>query len=820
MIKKIYIDLLLPTMRNKAIILISIIIIFILLFNFQYKIDNDNILTNHENNDINESSYYLNHNILIKNEEKCNINNQKIIIFQNNVSIIDNGYLYLNNSEIITNNTNLNLKICNGTLFMDDSIIDIKGRIYFYNSSIIINNSSILNQTTLYIYGKNSNLSLYNSNINYSQFNQKNYNYTSGMLYNKCSPQDKQGIIPLKSNIYYNSSYSNKLNIHFQICGDNNGTGYMPIYEYGSLIYNISIPVHTGNYWYNISIDLPEDLLPSDFTNSSYFKMVIPTNNYPQAHPAGEDGNITYTNITIYINSNDTENYFGFGKYNIIFQNSTILAYNSSFNTNFKNYYIYQRILNPYKKSILMYNSSFYSISSYFGSGKYINSPFHNINSSAYFYGIKNIYFTNGYNYFNLDYIVKPNLLNNSLNNIADYYNNLIKSKIKNNNALLFDIQNNDSNKYYGDYYTKNGNNMFNFSFMPIPRYNQTNNIYFNVNIGSIKFNYILPEKFIAFDNNMVKLNITSLYFVSDIRIDIYINNNIYYKNNVTLNSSKSKDLNINIINDKYGTYNMTISINEINKKYLFNQFFNKTIKVNFLKNVNISILYNYSYINNNLILNNTILNKGMDNISSNFYIYFYNNSGIAKIYKNNITVNKKSLYNMDLRLNIKNITKIDEIYYNYSNEINIRDKIIKNKIVKYYINISTNLNNVNWILTINNKTFMEDNSNISIKLVPGTYNIIISKDGYYNESYLLHINSNESIIASLQKEIKKPSAIKINNYKYYYIIGITLSIVAVISFLYLYTFKTIKCPKCGTLYFKSYDKCPVCLYNRKNKDK
>ena len=316
-----------------------------------------------------------------------------------------------------------------------------------------------------------SNITIFNSTINYGQLNSKNVNFTSGILYNKNSPQDAAGPIPIKSGVYYNNSYSNRLNLHFYIKGDNNGTGNILLYEHNSLIDNMSIPVHIGYYYFNTSINLPEDLLPENFTNTSYFSMVIPTDSYPHSHPAGEDGNITFENITTYINSNDTESYYGFNNYNVIFANSTILSYNSSFNTNFKNYYIYQKILNPYKKSILMYNSTFYSISSHFGSGNYTNSPFHNTNSSTYFYGIKNIYFTNGYNYFNLNYTIRPKLFNVSMNKKAYYYNNLIKSKIVDGkeNILLFDIQSNSSNLYYGDYYAKNNNNIFNFSFKPIP---------------------------------------------------------------------------------------------------------------------------------------------------------------------------------------------------------------------------------------------------------------------------------------------------------------------------------------------------------------
>ncbi len=800
-------------MKNRIIMLITIIIIFILLFTFPYKVDNNTI----NNKTSIESVYYLNHNLTIENNKKCYINNQNISIFQNNVNIIDNGFLSLNNSSIITNNVKLNLIIHNSTFVMDNSIINITGKIHFYNSTIIIKNSKIINQTTLYIQSNKSNINIFNSTINYGQFNSKNVNFTSGMLYNKNSPQDAQGPIPIKSDIYYNNSYSNRLNLHFYIKGDNNGTGNILFYEHTLLIDNMSIPVHTGYYYFNTSINLPEDLLPENFTNTSDFSMVIPTDNSPQPHPAGEDGNITFENITAYINSNDTESYYGFNGYNIIFRNSTILSYNSSFNTNFKNLYIYQKILNPYKKSILMYNSTFYSISSHFGSNIYINSPFHDIHSSSFIYGIKKIYFTNGYNYFNLNYTIKPRLFNNSMDKKANYYNSLIKAKIKCNkeNILLFDIQHNNASKYYGDYYAKNDNNTFNFSFKPIPSFGQANKLYLNVNIANIEYKYNIPNKFVAFKNNKIALNLTSLYFHTNVNINLLLNNKTYYQNNININKNELKNIYVNIINNNSGISYLKISLESINKNYSFNQFLNKTIKIDFLKDVNISILTNDKYTNNKLSLNTTIINNGMNNVTSYFIVYYYNNSGIIKSYKSNLTLYRKSLKNINLTFNMSNVTKIREFYYNYSNEIKVNEISKVNK--TYALNVSTNING-SWELMIKNKTMYETNKNISISLKPGYYNITIFKSNYRNESYAFYLNSNYTIVASLVKSIKKVNDVKNNNINYDYIYFGIISSIAVLSSFLLYSFKTIKCPKCGTLYFRKYDKCPVCLYNRKNK--
>ena len=798
-------------MRKRAII-ISIIVIFILLFNLPY-INNSNYDKNYIENYT--SSYYLDQNLTIGHNSSYIIKNENLIIFKNNISIIDYGVFKLSNSSIITSNTELSLKICNATFFMQNSIINITGKIYFYNSSIIINNSQILNKTTLFIKAKNSNIILKNTTINYGPLKKFSSNFTSNILYNKNSPQDAPGKIPFNNIIYHYNSYVNKLNMHFKINGDNNGTGYLLFYEYGTLIENLSIPVYSETYYYNATITLPKDLLPDNFNNYSYFYVKVPTDNSPFPHPAGEDGNITFYNITISAYSNDTESYYNLNSYNIIFTNSTIVSYKSNFNTNFRGYYIYPNILNPYKKSIILYNSSFYSISSYFGSGNYFDSPFHNFNSSTFIYGIKVIYFTNGHNYFNLHYNIKPQLFNYSMDKTAIYYNNLIMSKLKMNNnfnILLFSVQNGGTNSYYGDYYANVGKQIFNFSFAPLPDFNQDTILYFNINIGEIKYNYSIPSKFIAFENNKIRLNITSLYYSSNIKLRIFLNNNTYCENNMYIKYNTSKDIYINILNNNTGIFLIKMSLEVINKNYSFNEFLNKTIKIYFLKDVNIAIKTSYSYVNGYIIINSTLFNYGKNNITSQFVINFYHNSTIIKNYASNIKLNGNSCKEINLKLHIYNVTSIGQSYYNYSNAMNVSDKSIQNisTCKNYTLYILTSLSGV-WELDINNKIITENASNISLNLKEGHYNIKIIKSGYEDKYYNINLNSNQTIIVSMAKINK-------NSYLPYIYISIIVAIASLSSFTYFYSFKTIKCPNCGTKHFKNYDKCPICLYERKNK--
>ena len=797
---------------RKRLIIISMIIIITLLFNLPYgnnSIDNKNYIANYE------SSYYLDHNLTIGNTSNYILNSQNIIVFKNNINIIDYGIFKLYNSSIITNHTKLSLKICNATFIMQNSFINATGQIYFYNSSIIIKNSQIVNKTTLFIKVKDSSIILQNSTINYGPLKQFSSNFTSNILYNKNVPQDAPGSIPFNNVIYYPNSYVNKLNIHFKINGDNNGTGDLLFYEHGSLIKNLSIPVYLGTYYYNVTIKLPRDLLPNNFSNYSYFYVKVPTDSSPYPHPAGEDGNITFCNITMKAYSNDTESYYNLSSYNIIFINSKILSCKSNFNTNFRNYYIYQNILNPYKKSIMLYNSSFYSISSYFGSGIYYNSPFHNFNSSTFIYGIKTIYFTNGYNYFNLNYDIIPKLFNSSMDITAIYYNNLINSKIEiynNSNILLFSIQNNSKIVYYGDYYAKVGRQIFNFSFAPIPDFYQDNKVYFNVKMAEIKYNYSVPSEFIAFKNNKIKVNITSLYYSSNVKLSIFLNDTVYCNRNMYIRYNTSKSLCINILNNETGIFLIKISIEIINNNYSFSGFINKTIKLDFVKDVDISIKTSYSYVNGYIIINSTLFNYGENNITSKFVINFYDNSTIIKKYNFTLKLNSNSYKGIYLKYHIYNVTSIGQSYYNYSNSMNVSDKLIQDisPAKNYTLYILTSLSGI-WKLDINNKIITENTSNISLNLMYGHYNITIIKSGYEDKYYNIDLNSNQTIIVSMVKINK-------NSYLPYIYIGITGAITSLSLFTYFYSFKTIKCPNCGTKYFKNYDKCPVCLYERKNK--
>ena len=174
--------------------------------------------------------------------------------------------------------------------------------------------------------------------------------------------------------------------------------------------------------------------------------------------------------------SNDTENFFGINNYNIVVCNSFVNSYDSDFDTNMKNYYTYQKILNPNKKSIFLINSTFNSFDSLYNGSIYKNSPFFDINSSVYYYETINLEFTNGIQIIPLPYNILPDNYNTSLNQIAIICNKNIENDSKSiqyRSPYLFEIQNNNSLKYYGDYQLTSGKYQYNFSIPPIPIFKQ-----------------------------------------------------------------------------------------------------------------------------------------------------------------------------------------------------------------------------------------------------------------------------------------------------------------------------------------------------------
>ena len=556
-------------MKKSLIFILTIICALILLDSYISPIDNSINNESYANNNV----FYLDHNITINQNQTLSFNNENIEIFAKNISITDYGTLNIINSELCAINYSITLNVYWGKINIINSSINAFGHFNIINSTAKFIDTVTQKNGNMSYYFQKDNILFYRSDMGIYSDKVKNICYTSGILYGDSYPYSKPGDIPLKANIFYNKSYTGKFNLTLSLHGDNTGTGEIELYEHNIFIKNISIPVQEGNYNYNTAIKLPADINSQGLGNTTNLAFKVPENS--DSTIAGEDGNITFYNITVVALSNDTENYFGISNYNIVIYNSFINAFDSSFNTNMKNYYIYQEILNPNKKSIFLINSTFNSYNSLYGGSKYIDSPFFNINSSVYYYETPNFEFTNGFQAIHLSYNIFPNNYNKSLNQIADKYN----KKIKNDFSLsyykpsyLFEIQNNDSMKYYGDYQLSSGKYRYNFSIPPIPLFKEQYHLKIYVKIPDIEYSLYLPNHLISGKTNRLWLNITSLLHSSKVNAMIIFSNITIY--NTTLNLSKNQTVSIPI--NIYSKNNGELSYNISYKNSLYNYSINK----------------------------------------------------------------------------------------------------------------------------------------------------------------------------------------------------------------------------------------------------
>ena len=611
-------------MKKSLIFILSIICALILLDSYISPIDNS---INNESN-ANNNAFYLDHNITINKNQTVSFNNENIEVFTNNISITDYGTLNITNSKICAINYSITLNVYGGKINIINSSINAFGHFNIINSTAKFIDTVTQKNGNMSYYFQKDNILFYRSDIGIYSDKVKNICYTSGILYGDSYPYSKPGDIPLKAHIFYNKSYTGKLNLTLSLHGDNNGTGEIELYEHNIFIKNISIPVQEGNYNYNTAIKLPVDINSQGLGNTTNLAFKVPEDS--DSTIAGEDGNITFYNITLVALSNDTENYFGINNYNIVIYNSWVNAFDSSFNTNMKNYYIYQEILNPNKKSIFLINSTFNSYNSLYSGSKYIDSPFFNINSSVYYYETPNFEFTNGLKAIHLYYNIFPNNYNKSLNQVANKYN----KKIKNNSILsyykpsyLFEIQNNDSMKYYGDYQLSSGKYLYNFSIPPIPSFEEQYHLKIYLKIPDVEYSFYLPDHLISRETDRLWLNITSLLHGSKVNAVIIFSNITIYNRTLNLSKNQTISIPINIYSKNNGELRYNISY----KNSLYNYSMNKGSKflLRFTPKETIvqrySLTINSSQPNWELIIGNKTISEKNKNIVLILQSGYYN---------------------------------------------------------------------------------------------------------------------------------------------------------------------------------------------------
>ncbi len=571
MLLKFYKLKLLPIVKKRIIILTLIITLIMVLMpaNISHT-SSDSI----QNPSLNVSKYYLDHNITITSN--YSISNENLIVFQRNITIFDYGKLVITNSYIEHTNFSINIFVNKGILNINNSSIGSNGMIKATNSNLNFNNLTIQNNSNMIFNFNHDKATFDNSNIRFYSNPIKQVCFTSGKLFGKSSHYDTNGNITFKETDIYNNSLAGNLSLHLYIRGDNNGTGELELYEFGKFIKNVSLPVYTGYYNYTVNFSLPQDIHTSEFNDTNIFSLKIPGAN---GTAAGEDGYLSIHNITILTRSNDTESYFGYNNYNMMIYNSSIDSYFSNFHTNMKKFYIYQQILNPYKESIFLVNSTFYSYSSNYNGSVYRNSPFYSVNSTVYMYENPKFTFSNGVYTFNLKYSIIPDNGNKTSNLMANKINNDAHD-VK--NFIIFDVQQNNYISYYGDYQLHIGNFEYNFSLPPLPSFIVNDTINVPVKIPMIAYSIEKPKTLISGQNNTLDLSIKSMAYPSTISVLIEDNKTILYNSSLEVHTNNTVSLPFKIYSNS--TANITYKIRYNNLYYNYTDILYNSSILEFIK--------------------------------------------------------------------------------------------------------------------------------------------------------------------------------------------------------------------------------------------
>ena len=244
-----------------------------------------------------------------------------------------------------------------------------------------------------------------------------------------------------------------------------------------------------------------------------------------------------------------------------------------------KKFYIYQQILNPYKKSIFLVNSTFYSYSSNYQGKVYENSPFYSINSRVYLYENPKFAFSNGISAFNLKYSIIPDNGNKTSDLIANKINN-DAHEVK--NFIIFDMQKNHSISYYGDYQLHIGNFEYNFSLPPLPSFIVKDKINVPVKIPMIVSTIEKPKKLISDRNNTLDLSIKSMAYSSRISVLIVDNKTVLYNSILEVHKNNTVSLPFKIYSNS--TANITYKIRYNNSYYNYTDILYNSSLLEFTK--------------------------------------------------------------------------------------------------------------------------------------------------------------------------------------------------------------------------------------------
>lgn len=625
------------------------------------------------------TTYYVFGNITIQHNSTLNVVNTALTFSSTNTLlhfITNYGTLNLVNSSIVLSNASsisqsLNLtsgsfnSTDNASLILVNSTIAAAGSIYIRNSNAKFINSTIKSQNvstriykdSLTFTAYSSKLFIFNSTLS-GLYHGPSQNFTAGKLSaNYASNTEYLGLS--KWDFEEQDVIVRNATVKMEYGGEVGSYSYLLFNESGKTIEKYDFQ-NTGSPSSPINVEFNFSLSPFlsswDLHNTSIFTVYMDLATNAQANST-----IFIYNITVTLNSNDTEDLLGQEYFNILLSNSTAYAVHSGFGVNYLNDYSYYSVRNPEKNAIILSDSSkLFFVGSYITENESIGSisPFEVRNSAAYICRFKEITLSSPEGYISgVSNNITSNLMANgssstvndlnseiseALSNYGIFYSNVSKEG-KLELPLVVYIQNDSYSTalyYTGNYKDEVDNTTLFFSFGLFPDLTKNVSVFdAEIMVPRIIVN-VTTQSIIEDSNSPINFSLCSLYASAN-NVTLFLNlssgvqsfnmiqiHSVSLKQNIVTNFTECVNLSSSI---NPGSYNLTISAASYSEKISNgSQIASKQVEV--LSNVSIKISANYAWVKPNEIVNLeiSVFNNGSEGAgNSRLEATFYHNSTV-----------------------------------------------------------------------------------------------------------------------------------------------------------------------------------------------
>lgn len=476
-----------------------------------------------------DTTVYLTGNITVGAGQVLSIVNENVVLESlslNSISVSSYGSVVIRNSSLTISTAAYSivreffLRAFNGSsLMISNSTVDLSGAIDLNSSFATISNSDLNSsqsasgspyESTLSMEGNNSTLRVYNSTISglYRQHGAHEYS-DAGFYLNQPMFSQQNATVPLsQSSVRREGSMINgvRINVTYvgNVTGDNNS---LWVYYNNTLEGEYTLPYTHGESYAekNITVNFTgTDHAVGWMEESSNFRLV--------SHIHYSDA-IAIENLTETFRSNDTVSLYGAGIYSYDFTNSTVLFFNTSLGLNSYSYLTTNGEYNPYRLSLIAYNSTILLGDTNITSDGSYADPFftlHNsslnlfriVDASLYSHGIP---VTNGsysVNGSGSAAVSESMELNRTLDEVdASWIMNFTYPPVS------YEAYSDKGSNYTNQFYARDGNSSEIFSIQPFP--------YLSRNPMNLSFNTDTPYSSFSIENAHIGHNGTGTVNVS-----------------------------------------------------------------------------------------------------------------------------------------------------------------------------------------------------------------------------------------------------------------------------------------------------------------